>query len=391
MPQSQGIRIGRILGIPIFLDVSWLLVFALFTWSLYTQFGSEEHVHWNPSEKWTVALITSLLFFGSVVFHELAHSVVAQRYKIKVLSITLFLFGGLARIAREPSKPIQEFNIAIAGPLASGFLAGLFYALVFSAPSEMVRNSAGILGFLNGTLALFNLLPGFPLDGGRIFRALVWGATKDFGRATRVAGASGKLIAYIMIALGILSFVAGRQSGSSFEWVSRFGGPWLAFVGWFLLVAAQASVAQVTIRETLAGLTAADVMSQEVPTIPGNLSLPEYSGEVLRTGRRIHIVTNDDRLVGLMHVAALNTVPRDEWDMNSVQAVMVPREKILWASPEEPLQRVLERLMAADVNQMPVVSHSDDGAAHIIGMITREAILRVIQTRSELGSALNNR
>jgi Zn-dependent protease len=391
MPQSQGIRIGRILGIPIFLDVSWILVFALFTWSLYSQFGGDEHIHWTPSEKWTIALITSLLFFGSVVFHELAHSAVAQRYKIKVLSITLFLFGGLARIAREPSKPVQEFNIAIAGPLASGFLSILFYGLVLAFPSEIVRNSAGILAYLNGTLALFNLLPGFPLDGGRIFRAIVWGATKDFSRATRVAGASGKLIAYIMIALGILSFVAGRQPGSSFEWVSRYGGPWLAFVGWFLLVAAQASVAQVTIRETLAGLTAADVMSHEVPTIPGNMSLPEYSGEVLRTGRRIHIVTMDDRLVGLMHVAALNTVPRDEWDMNSVQAVMVPREKILWASPEEPLQRVLERLMAADVNQMPVVSHSEDGAAHIIGMITREAILRVIQTRSELGAALTNR
>jgi len=390
MPQSQGIRIGRILGIPIFLDVSWILVFALFTWSLYSQFAGDEHIHWTPSEKWTIALITSLLFFGSVVFHELAHSVVAQRYKIKVLSITLFLFGGLARIAREPSKPVQEFNIAIAGPLASGFLSILFYGLVLAVPSEIVRNSAGILAYLNGTLALFNLLPGFPLDGGRIFRALVWGATKDFSRATRVAGASGKLIAYIMIALGILSFVAGRQPGSSFEWVSRYGGPWLAFIGWFLLVAAQASVAQVTIRETLAGLTAADVMSHEVPTIPGNMSLPEYSGEVLRTGRRIHIVTMDDRLVGLMHVAALNTVPRDEWDMNSVQAVMVPREKILWASPEEPLQRVLERLMAADVNQMPVVSHTDDGAAHIIGMITREAILRVIQTRSELGAALTN-
>ena len=391
MPQAQGIRIGRILGIPIFLDVSWLLVFALFTWSLYSQFTADARLHWGATEKWTVALITSVLFFGSVVFHELAHSVIAQRYKIKVLSITLFLFGGLARIGREPSNPIQEFNIAIAGPIASGFLAIVFYGLMISIPSEMVRNAAGILAYLNGTLAVFNLLPGFPLDGGRIFRALVWGVTKDFSRATRVAGASGRLIAYLMIALGILSFIAGREPGSSFEWVSRYGGPWLAFVGWFLLVAAQASVAQVTIRETLGGLTAADVMSHEVPTIPGNMSLPEYSSEVLRTGRRIHIVTMDDRLVGLMNVAALNTVPRDEWDMNSVQAVMVPREKILWASPQEPLQRVLERLMAADVNQMPVVSQSDDGAAHIIGMITREGILRVIQTRSELGASLANR
>ena len=391
MPQAQGIRIGRILGIPIFLDVSWILVFALFTWSLFSQFGGDAKLHWTPAEKWGVALVTSLLFFGSVVFHELAHSVVAQRYRIRVLSITLFLFGGLARIGREPDKPIQEFNIAIAGPIASAFLAAVFYGLAIAAPSEMVQNSAGILAYLNGSLALFNLLPGFPLDGGRIFRAIVWGVTRDFGRATRVAGASGKLIAYVMIALGIYSFFAMGKTGTSFSWVSQYASPWLALIGWFLLVAAQASVAQVTIRETLAGLTASDVMSHEVPTIPGNLSLPEYSSEVLRTGRRIHIVTMDDRLVGLMHVAALNTVPRDEWDMNSVQAVMVPREKILWASPEEPLQRVLERLMAADVNQMPVVSHTEDGAAHIIGMITREAILRVIQTRSELGAALNSR
>jgi Zn-dependent protease/predicted transcriptional regulator len=380
MSQAQGIRIGRILGIPIYLDLSWILIFALITLSLSMQF-SKEFSKWSSEEYWGVGILTSLLFFGSVVFHELSHSVVAQHYKIKVVSITLFLFGGLARIGREPSKAIQEFNIAIAGPLASGLLAALFYGLKTAFPgNDMVQAAASQLYWTNLMLALFNLLPGFPLDGGRIFRAMVWGATKDFSRATRVAGASGKLIAYAMILGGIaLSIRNGWEN------------IWLAFVGWFLLNAAQASVAQVTIRETLAGLRAADVMSHEVPTVPGHMSLEEYSQEVLRTGRRIHIVTMDDRLVGLMNVAALNTVPRDEWSMNSVQAVMVPREHILWAAPEEPLQRLLERLMAADVNQMPVVQHSDDGAAHIIGMITRDAILRVIQTRSELGAVLSNR
>jgi CBS domain-containing protein len=209
---------------------------------------------------------------------------------------------------------------------------------------------------------------------------MVWGATKDFSKATRVAGASGKLIAYGLIAIGLWSAFHGR-----------WGGIWTGLVGWFLLNAAHASVQQVTIRETLTGLTAADVMSNEVPTIPGNMSLEEYSGEVLRTGRRVHIVTSDDRLVGLMNVAALNTVPRDEWNMNSVQATMVPRDKILWASPEEPLQRLLERLMSADVNQMPVVRHGEDGSANIVGMVTRDAILRVIQTRSELGAAMAGR
>jgi CBS domain-containing protein len=173
--------------------------------------------------------------------------------------------------------------------------------------------------------------------------------------------------------------------------LGRWDGAWFALIGWYLLNAAQASVAQVTIRGALAGLSATDVMSQEVPTIPANMSLEEYSNEVLRTGRRMHIVTMDDRLVGLMNVAGLNKVSRDEWNMNSVQAVMVPRDKIIWASPEEPLQRLLERLLAADVNQMPVVSHGEDGSAHIVGIVTRDSILRVIQTRSELGTTLGSR
>jgi Zn-dependent protease/predicted transcriptional regulator len=376
MAQSQGFRIGRVLGIPIYIDFSWIIIFSLITYMLSQQF-TKEHPQWTTPQHWAVGILTSLLFFGSVLFHELSHSVVAQHYKLKVVSITLFIFGGLARISREPAKASQEFNIAIAGPIASGFLAASFFLMTLIFPyNQMIGALATYLWQTNLALAVFNLLPGFPLDGGRIFRAIVWGATKDFSKATCVAGASGKLIAYTLIAIGLWSAFNGR-----------WGGIWTGLVGWFLLNAAQASVQQVTIRESLVGLTAADVMSNEVPTIPGNMSLDEYSGEVLRTGRRVHIVTTDDRLVGLMNVAALNTVPRDEWNINSVQATMVPREKILWASPEEPLQRLLERLMAADVNQMPVVRHTDDGAANIVGIVTRDAILRVIQTRSELGYA----
>jgi Zn-dependent protease len=380
MFQSQGIRIGRILGIPIFLDLSWILVFGLITFS-QTGLFAHEHPSWSVAQQWTLGALTSILLFSSVVFHELAHSVVAQHYKIKVLSITLFLFGGLARIAREPSEAIQEFNIAIAGPLASGFLAGVFYGVTLFFPdSTMLGAGADQLFRLNRMLALFNLLPGFPLDGGRVFRAMVWGATKDFGRATRLAGASGKLIAFGLISIGV-------WRGLEHDW---WNASLFVLLGWFLLNAAQASVAQVTIQETLSGLCASDVMNQEVPIIPANMSLEEYSGEVLRTGRRVHLVTMDDRLVGLMNVGALSHVPREEWNMNSVQAVMVPREKILWAAPEEPLQKLLERLIAADVNQMPVVTQVEEGA-HIVGMVTREAILRVIQTRSELGAALTSR
>ena len=392
MSQAQGIRVARIFGIPIFIDYSWILVFGFITFTIRGNFAAQ-HPAWTNTQTWTVGVLTTVLFFVSVVFHELAHSVVAQGYKIKVLSITLFIFGGLARISREPSKAIQEFNIAVAGPLASAFLSVFFYSLPVLLPSsERIGAIGSFLGQTNLMLAAFNLLPGFPLDGGRIFRAMVWGATKDFVRATQVAGASGKMIASAMIIVGIGS-IASEHLASLLTTIGmgRWDGAWFVLIGWYLLNAAQASLAQVTIRGALAGLCATDVMSHEVPTIPANMSLEEYSNDVLRTGRRMHIVTMDDRLVGLMNVAGLNKVARDEWNINSVQAVMVPRDKIIWASPEEPLQRLLERLLAADVNQMPVVNHGEDGSAHIVGIVTRDAILRVIQTRSELGAALSGR
>jgi CBS domain-containing protein len=300
-----------------------------------------------------------------------------------VHSITLFLFGGIARIGREPEKPIQEFNIAIAGPLASFFLAGAFGAMTLLFPSEqMVGAVAGYLFATNAALGLFNLAPGFPLDGGRIFRAILWGITKDFSRATVIAGASGKVVAYALMAIG--GYLAFYRS----NWQS---GLWLGIIGLYLLNAAQQSIAQVTIREALAGLHASDVMSREVPTVEGGLTLEEYGAEVLRTGRRCHIVLSGDRLVGMMNVHMLNAVPRDEWAHNSVQAAMIPRERIQWTSPDEPLLRLLERLLSADINQMPVVSGAGEGAPQIIGMVTRDSILRVMQTHSELASQVSSK
>src|ERR1700687_3227321 len=250
MTPGPGFKVGRILGIPIYLHSSWLIIFGLITYSLATQF-SLEHARWTRTEQWGVGLLTSLLFFGSVLFHELAHSVVAQFYKIRVVSITLFIFGGVARIEREPSKATQEFNIAVAGPFASGFLAAAFFAVTLFYPGDtMVGTVAFLLSSSNTLLALFNLLPGFPLDGGRIFRAIVWGITKDFSRATRVAGTSGKIVAYAMILYGVFKAYRGEFTA----------GIWIAFIGWFILSAAQESVAQVAIRETLSGLRAKDVM-----------------------------------------------------------------------------------------------------------------------------------
>jgi Zn-dependent protease/predicted transcriptional regulator len=376
MPTGTGWKIGRILGIPIYLHSSWVFIFVMVTFWLKDGFA-KVHSGWPVEQQWTMGIVASLLFFGSLLFHELSHAAVAKHYKIRVVSITLFLFGGLARIGREPSKAIQEFNIAVAGPLASFFLSGFFYCVALFVPgSEKVVAIAATLAWINLGLAIFNLVPGFPLDGGRIFRAIIWHFTKNFSKATRIAGSSGKLVAYAMMLYGAFRAIQG-------DWAN---GAWTAFIGWFLLDAARESVSQVEIQETLAGLHAADVMSNEVPTIARDISLEEYGAEVLRTGRRCHLVITGDRLVGMMNVHTLNSVPRNEWEHNSVQAAMIPREKILWATPEEPLLPLLQRLLAADVNQMPVVSGSEENGAQIVGMVTRDSILRVMQTRSEIGS-----
>jgi len=380
--RTAGFRIARILGIPIYLDATWLLIFGLITYTLAMDFR-QLHPQWAPAEHWSLGILTSLLFFGSVLFHELAHSVVALHYKIPVHSITLFLFGGIARIGREPSKPIQEFNIAVAGPLASFLLAGAFGAITLLLPSaQMVGALARILGGSNFILAVFNLAPGFPLDGGRIFRAIVWGVTKDFSRATLVAGSSGKVVAYALMGVG------GYEAFYKNDWYS---GLWLGVIGLYLLNAAQQSIAQMTIRDALAGLHASDVMSHEVPTIEGHVTLEEYGAEVLRTGRRCHLVLSGDRLVGMMNVHTLNAVPREQWANNAVQSAMIPRDKIQWTSPDEPLLKLLERLLTADINQMPVVSGAADQAPQIVGMVTRDSILRVMQTHSELASQLSGK
>jgi Zn-dependent protease len=380
--RTTGFRIAKILGIPIYLDASWLLIFGWITYLLAMNYR-QLHPRWTSTEHWTLGIMTSVLLFGSVLFHELAHSVVALHYKIPVHSITLFIFGGIARIGREPSKPIQEFNVAVAGPLASFFLAGAFGTMMLLFPSgQVVRTLATYLAGTNLLLGAFNLAPGFPLDGGRIFRAIIWGITKNFSRATVIAGTSGRVVAYAMMGIG------GYQAFYKSDWYS---GLWLGVIGLYLLNAAQQSIAQVTIREALAGLHASDVMSHEVPTVDGQITLEEYGAEVLRTGRRCHLVLSGDRFVGMMNVHMLNAVPRGEWSHNSVQAAMIPRDKIQWTSPDEPLLRLLERLLTADINQMPVVSSTGDEAPQIIGIVTRDSILRVMQTHSELASQLSSK
>jgi len=367
---TPGIHILTVRGIPIYLHLSWFIIFALITITLAKQFTSL-HPGWTQGQHYALGVITSILFFASVLFHELCHSMVALRYRIPVKSITLFVFGGLAGIAREPDNAKQEFTIAIAGPLSSMFLAGCFWlATRFFHGNDMVVAACAWLWEINLILAIFNLVPGFPLDGGRVLRGIAWGITGSFDRATRIATSAGKFFAYALIVLGAWQALNGN-------WV---GGLWMVFIGWFLLSAAQESYAQVAVRHTLTGVSAKDVMSHDVPTVSRDMSIEEYVHEVLRTGVLAHIVVGAGAPVGIVSLQAARTTPREEWPSTSIQAVMLPVERIQFAAPDEPVLAILERMQSTDMWQMPVISNGN-----ILGMISRDAILRVLHTRLQMG------
>lgn len=379
MQPRSGLRVGSILGIPLYLHSSWFIIFALITFLLSSEFQSLRP-GWTQPQYWILGIAVSVLFFASVVFHELGHSVIALRYKIPVVSITLFIIGGLAQIGREPESAKQEFNIAIAGPIASVILGAGFLGFATLLPPRGVFQAIAImLAEANLILGVFNLIPGFPMDGGRILRAIVWWAKRDYTVATRIASRSGQALAYTMIIVGLWALV-DRDSSISQAIGGWVQGLWLVFIGWFLLSAAQESYLHVAIRNTLAGLRAGDIMSPDVPTVPRDISIDDYIHEVLRTGRRCHVVTGNGMAVGLVTLHRVQMFPRDEWNNTSIQAAMVPQNSIHWVSPSEPVMGVLERMQTEDVNQMPVLEEG-----RIIGMIARDAILRVIQTRLQAG------
>ncbi|HEX4642528.1 MAG TPA: site-2 protease family protein [Candidatus Acidoferrales bacterium] len=376
--RRDGIQIGRIYGIPIFLHTSWFLIFGLIALWFGSGFDAL-HLDIPTPRLWGLGLMASALFFGSLVFHEVAHSLVAKHYKIPVVAITLFVFGGVSRIGREPDRAIEEFNIAIAGPLSSLFLAGGFWLVERQAGANQILNLlTGSLAGINFMLAVLNLIPGFPLDGGHILRAVVWGFNKDFARSTRVAARSGQVVAYGMIALGAASALTNRSVHGV---GGMLDGVWLAFIGWFILSAAKQTQAQVEARGSLEGLRVSDIMTPELHTVGREISLEDYAREMVRSGRRAHLVVAGNELAGLITAEALNSVPQQEWDVTSVQAVMLPKAGLHWAAPDEAALSLLDRMRTVGMQQMPVIA-----AGNVVGVVTRDSILRVLQSRQGAGA-----
>jgi Zn-dependent protease len=368
----SAISLGRILGIPIGLDYSWFLIFGLLTWSLATSYFPKEFKNWPVTEYWIVGAVTAILLFVSVLIHELGHSVVALRYKIPVRSITLFLFGGVAQIGAEPPSAISEFWIAIAGPVTSFALALLFSVLrpLVGAIAPLLA-IAEYLAYINGALALFNLIPGFPLDGGRVFRAIVWGSTHSLQRATLIAANVGRFIAYMFIAWGVWQIFTGN-----------FGnGLWIAFIGWFLESAASSQIRQQTIRDLLAGHHVAETMRRDYTTVSPDATLEQLVTEhILGAGRRSLVVKQNDRLVGLLTLHSVKAVPQAEWPTTTAAQVMIPAAQLKRIGPNAELTDALAEMDRDGVNQLPVMEGYE-----LQGMLGRDDVISMIRNLSEFG------
>jgi Zn-dependent protease len=369
---NGSLTIGKIYGIPVKLHSSWFLIFGLITWSLAAAFFPNAYPGWSNSAYWIAGSITAILFFGSVLLHELGHSLVALREGVPVLSITLFIFGGVAQIGRDPDTAGTEFRIAIAGPITSLALAGGFaLAGIALTNFSVISASALYLARINSILAIFNMLPGFPLDGGRVLRAILWKYGGSFRRATRWATGTGQAVAFLFIGFGVFRMFQG----------GFFDGLWIAFIGWFLSNASQHSYQQVVLREMLTGVTARQLMVPHCTVVRTDMPLDELVDQhVLGEGNRCFFIADNGLLRGLLTLSKIKSIERQEWQNVTTADVMTPLDQVRSISPNEDAWTLLRLMDESDINQVPVMEHGQ-----IAGMITRERLLHYIRTRSELG------
>jgi Zn-dependent protease len=367
----HNVPLGRIIGIPVGLDYSWFLIFALLTWFLAGTYFPAEFHHWAPALYWVTGAATAILLFASVLLHELGHSVVALHYRIPVKSINMYIFGGVAQIGAEPPSAAAELFIAIAGPAVSLALAGFFWvAKPVVAGIQPLWGLCKYLAYINLVLVAFNLIPGYPLDGGRVFRAIVWAITRNMRRATVIAANVGRAFGFLFIFVGVWQMVTGN-----------LGGLWLAFIGWFLDSAASAQVQQVMYQGLLAGHTVAQAMSGRCVAVPADLTLQQLVDEhVLASGQRCYLVQRGEATLGLMTLHRLREVPRSEWPTTRAGEVMLPMETLKRIGPDTELWSALQEMDRDGVNQLPVVS---DG--RVVGMLTREDVITFLRTLRELG------
>lgn len=366
-------RVARIRGIDIEIHPSWLFILAVLSYSLSEGVFPDQYDGWSKAVYWTVGVASALLLFVAVLVHELAHAVVAQRRGLEVPKITLFIFGGVSHIARQPRSAGEEFAIAVAGPLTSlaiAVFAGAIW-LVARDRSEHIEAMTAYLATVNLLLAVFNILPGFPLDGGRVLRSIAWRRTKSFRRATRIAGSVGEIFGYVLMMGGVGFLLAG------YAW----NGLWFMFIGWFLSGAARGEKEALQLESVLSKLRARDVMRTTYPTITPGTSIEEVvERHMVGEGERAAVVALDDAVLGILSVSDVRAVPREAWANTPAQRAMTPRDKVVTVQADTPALEVLHQIGANRLNQVPVL----DGG-RMVGLITRRELLERVELAESLG------
>jgi Zn-dependent protease/predicted transcriptional regulator len=369
-------RVGRVAGIEVRVDTSWAVIALLITYSMYRRIDFL-YPELSGGGAVGLAVLSAVLFFGSVLVHELAHALVSQARGIRVQDITLFLFGGATRARVESRGPGDEFLIALVGPLTSGLLAGLFGIIAGLGGDVLSRPLAGTLGYLawvNLVLAVFNLVPGFPLDGGRLLRSAIWKATGSLSRATRIASVSGQAVGWLLVAGGVAFLLAGDLAG----------GIWFAFIGWFLVQAARSSYQELQLRNLLRGVEAEDVMAGSLLRIPPDLTLQQaVDGYFMRYDHSAFPVDEHGRTIGLLTLRGVRRVPSQEWSTRRVREHMVPLDDQVLVAPHARMDDVLGKLEDGEANRVLVVQDGE-----VVGIITPSDLTRWLRRwRALEGSA----
>lgn len=371
--KPRGLRIFKVAGIQIRLDYSWLVIFVLVLWSLSAGYFPHYYPDQTTGTYWLAGLVATLLFFASILIHELSHSLVARRFGIEIREITLFIFGGLANIAKEPTSPRSEFTIAIVGPFTSFALAALFWGITVAIEgivSPLTIVIFDYLAWINLALGIFNLLPGFPLDGGRVFRAFWWWKTGSLVRATKAASDIGKGLALALMIFGALHIFAG----------SLVGGLWFIFIGMFLRGLAVGGYQQVILQQSLEGTQARDIMIRDVVSVPAASSLSSVvSDYFLKYGFRGFPVMRDGEILGVISLAQVRQISPEERGDNDVAQVMVPRSDKIEITPDASLAEALKRMTREDIGRLLVVEND-----RVVGMITKTGLLRYWEARRAL-------
>lgn len=378
------VRLGRVLGITISIDWSWVLIFLLITLSLGAGVFPEMHPNWGPALNWGMAIAASLLFFASVLAHELAHSLVARARGLPVSNITLFLFGGVSNLQREPDTPGAEFVMAIVGPLTS-IVLGILFLVLGNASADLLGDPLQVaarldplstlllwLGPVNIALGIFNMVPGFPLDGGRVLRSILWAASRSLRDATRWASWISQFIAWLFMLAGIaMAFGVSLP----FFGTGLVSGLWLAFIGWFLSSAAMQNYRQVVLADSLKGVPVSRLMLLNVSTVAPESSVEALiEHNIMGTSDYAFPVVEDDRLAGMVSLHDVQRVPQDARATTRVSQIMTPVERLAVATPQEDAMDALNELAQRNVRQLPVVQDS-----RLVGLLRRRDVLRWLQ------------